>query len=164
MPTVVFICTANRYRSPLAAAMFQKCLQADGNVVEWKVASAGVWTIIGQPALLSVVRLAEKMGMTLHSHLSRPVDADLLSQADLIIAMEAGQREALLAEFPQVEGRVFLLSEVAVGITYDIPDLLDDKGNPTLELGNEVCSLVELGYKNICQLALRLSVESPSGR
>lgn len=159
MPEVIFVCTANRYRSPLAAAMFQKCLQREADGIEWKVSSAGVWTDSGQPALPAAVQIARKMGFSLRSHRSRLVDPKLLSQASLIIVMEGGQREALLVEFPHLEKRVFLLSEVATGIAYDIPDLFDEIGHLAPELGEEVCGLVEQGYQEICRLALQHSVD-----
>ena len=157
MPAVIFVCKANRFRSPLAAAMFQKCLQAEADGKDWQVLSAGIWTEPGQAALPMAMQLAEKLGTSLRSHRSRSIDSGLLAGVNLVITMESGQREALLAEFPQLEGHVFLLSELAAGVSYDVPDLFDARGQSTWDLGEEVCHLVEQGYPAICKLAVQLA-------
>ena len=50
MPTLLFVCTANRFRSPLAAAYAARQLRDAGLPADWQAASAGTWTPAGLPA------------------------------------------------------------------------------------------------------------------
>jgi protein-tyrosine-phosphatase len=84
------------------------------------------------------------------------VEASLLSNSDLILVMEGGQKEAILSEFSNVGRRVFLLSEVAEGVAYDIPDPLASEEDLSEEIAKEVCALVGKGFRKICELALKL--------
>jgi protein-tyrosine phosphatase len=160
MPSILFVCSANLFRSPIAAAIFSNKLRAEGNANQWEVASAGIWT---QPNLTvppDVKRLALKMEIDLNNHLSRQVDMTILSRSDLVLVMETGQKEAIVIEYPLLHERVFLFAKVAVGIDYDIPDpFINGKFNPE-EIAREIQKIIETGYKNICQLACNLAAQS----
>lgn len=154
MPSVLFVCTANRFRSPLASAFFRKELDAvdeDG----WTIDSAGTWTTWGLPVLPKVNLIARRYGIDLSSHRSKPVTEPLLSAHDLILVMEAGHREALQNEFPAVSERIYLLSQAAEGRTYDIPDRIESVES-MLEVGENLHELIQTGLKDICDLAVRL--------
>jgi protein-tyrosine phosphatase len=121
MPSVLFICTGNMFRSPIAEAAFRDQLQRDGRS-GWTVSSAGTWTAPGQPPPAATVELARSLGLDLSGHLTRLVDAPMLVQADAVLVMESGHKESLQVEFPESRKKVFLLSEVLKGMKYDIPD------------------------------------------
>ncbi|MFU8827432.1 MAG: hypothetical protein ACNA70_08065, partial [Brevefilum sp.] len=50
MASVLFVCTANRFRSPIASIFFAKAVVRHGDDGEIRVSSAGTWTVAGQPA------------------------------------------------------------------------------------------------------------------
>lgn len=154
MPSILFICTANRFRSPLAAAFFRKMMQGSHVAESWKVDSAGTWTIHGLPVLPEVLLVARAYGLDLSRHRSKPVTGELLSAHDLTLVMEAGHSEALHTEFPSLGGRIYLLSQAAEGRTYDIPDLIDSVES-MLEIGGNLHELIQTGFENICRLAVR---------
>ena len=60
MPTIVFICTANRYRSPLAEACFKSQLDKHSLDDNWEVLSAGTWTEDGLPAMSEAIKDAQR--------------------------------------------------------------------------------------------------------
>jgi protein-tyrosine-phosphatase len=162
MPSVLFVCTGNRYRSPIAAAAFLKRLRDEGNVNGWVVGSAGTWTMPGLPPLPAAIQAAHQYGLNIDAHITRLVSAVELSQYDLILVMETGHKEAIESEFPFVRNRVFLLSEVVDGIPYNILDPLVNDESISQELVNELCGLIQRGYQMICQLAkdkLRFNLE-----
>ncbi len=159
MPSVLFICTQNRFRSPLAAAMFSRCLEKGGIAGKYVVASAGTWAAAGAPAHPSAVEVARAYGLSLADHRSRPVTAELLRWADLVLGMEQGHLEAIRVEFEGAGKRLRLLSEVAEGTPYDLPDIDIGNNAQTLSLGEEVCRMVERSYRSICELAARLHLE-----
>ena len=156
MPSVLFVCTGNQFRSPIAAAAFIKKLNDEGGAIGWRVESAGTWTEVGQPPLPAAIQAAAACGLSLEGHTARLVEASILSCADLILVMESGQKEAILSEFPNVSKRVFLLSEVAEGVAYNIPDPLAGEEDLSEEIAKEVCALVGKGFGKICELALKL--------
>jgi len=159
MPSVLFVCTANRFRSPLASAFFQKALDDSAMTGTWAVDSAGTWTSTGLPILPGVSLIARKYGVDLSRHRSKLVSEALLASHNLVLVMEPGHKDALQHEFPSISSRVYLLSEAAEGIRYSIPDLTDSFES-MMEVGVNLYDLVRSGFNNICDLALRLQETS----
>ena len=123
MPSILFVCTANQIRSPFAAAYFEKLLgehdAADQDA--WRIASAGTWAEPGLPADFQLNSLGQHWGLNFHGHRTRQVDKNLLDAFDLVLAMEKGQREALIYEFPQYAEKINLITDFC-GPAYDIDD------------------------------------------
>ena len=155
MPSVLFVCTANCFRSPLAAAFLRQALNEMGIADAWRVGSAGTWATPGQPALPPVSQAARTFGVDLSGHRSTRVSRKVLSGYDLILVMQAGHREALLTEFPEVGERLYLLSDVVERRSYDIPDSLESEEG-ILEVSRELESLIRRGRDSICVLATYL--------
>lgn len=150
MPGILFVCTGNLYRSPLAAAFMRQKLETEPGA--WKVDSAGTWTLPGQPVSPETVHAAAKFGASLEGHRSQLVSADLLSRFDLVLVMEKGHKEALDQEFPVFSAKTHLISHVIDQINYDIPDPVHS-GQEIAVLASDIFKLVERGYKAICELA-----------
>jgi protein-tyrosine-phosphatase len=155
MPSVLFVCTANRFRSPLASALFRKTADESGSADLWTVDSAGTWASSGLPVLPAASRIARDYRLDLAGHLSKPVTRSLLASHDLILVMERGHKEALQIEFPESGDRVHLLSQAVEGREYDIPDLIASLES-MMEVAEILSSLVRTGFGNICDLAIRL--------
>lgn len=113
-PRVLFVCTANICRSPMAQALFQVQLRktCPNEWQEWRVESAGTWALDGKPASKYSQKVMAKRGINIGNHSARTVSADLLNDFDLILTMEPGHKEALRIEFPAISERVYLLSEM----------------------------------------------------
>jgi protein-tyrosine phosphatase len=156
MPSILFICNANLFRSPLAAALFRKRLQELGTARAWQVGSAGMWAAPGHPALPQAAAAARQFGLDLSGHRSARVSTDLVLDYDLIVVMEAGQREALVNEDPRLLPRVYLLSDVVERSSYDIPDTFGSERD-VREVIAELDALIRGGMASICALAARLS-------
>ena len=155
MPSVLFVCTANRFRSPLASAFFQQKLGSSNRASPWSVDSAGTWTSTGLQVLPEALLIARKQGLDLSGHRSKLVSEALLSTQDLILVMESGHREALQNEFPSIIDRVYLFSQVTEGRFYDIPDPIDSF-EAMMEVGENIHELVQTGFGNIYVLAIHL--------
>ncbi len=149
---ILFACTANLYRSPLAAALFSKKLRADGQSNEWIVESAGTWTIPGRRIPERLLDVASRLDIDLNSQLTRQLNSSLLAKSDLILVMEKGQREALRVEFPSFQMKIHLLSELADQWEYDIADPVNSDLD-MIEFVVEISRLVDRAYPNICKLA-----------
>ena len=150
MPTILFVCTANRFRSPIAAARFQKELAHHNLQEKWQIVSAGTWTTDGLPATSAAIMSAKRRGLNINDHRSRGITGQLMHAADLIIVMEEGQKEALEIEFPECANKVHLLSEGAIGISYDIPD--PALSSAADEIYAEIDELIHKGFDRLCAL------------
>ena len=155
MPSILFVCTANRFRSPLAAAMLRKNLEALGMAESWQIGSAGTWAEAGRPVIAAAADVAQRLGLDLSGHRSARVSRQLLADYDLVLVMQASQKEALLTEFPDLGERVYLLSEVVERRSYDIPDL-QESDQETEDLVADLHALIRRGLDYICVLATHL--------
>lgn len=122
MPTLLFVCMANQFRSPLAAALFEKRLQETGTAKGWTVASAGTWVKNESGAHPIAILEAEKMGLDLSRHVTREVTHAMIEAADLVIVMTRGQKEALQFEFAGQRRKIVMLTELSGNSEADIPD------------------------------------------
>ena len=160
MPSVLFVCTANLYRSPLAAAFLRDVLKDTAGGIEWVIDSAGTWTTTGAPIPSQTIEDAHRFGLDVRNHKSKQVTAELLSRHDLILVMETGHKEALWIEFPDQSKKVHMLSEVVDGLIYDIPDPFTREGEYDLDVANELQKIIKRGYKKILALAKKNSNKS----
>jgi protein-tyrosine phosphatase len=113
---VVFVCTGNTCRSPLAEALCKKLLAErlgceTANLVErgFLVISAGLAAMMGGAAALEAVQAAAEMGADLSGHNTMPFTHELADKADSIIAMTKGHLATIAYYFPEALGRSRLL-------------------------------------------------------
>jgi protein-tyrosine-phosphatase len=147
MPALLFVCTGNTCRSPMAEALFKRRL-ADAHLPGWQVESAGTWAAEGQPAAREAVAAMAQRGIDLTHHRAQLVTGTFLNRFNLILTMESGHREALLAEFPHLAGRVCLLSEM-IGRNFNIADPI---GSPQLEYehtAQQIDQILQRGWAEI---------------
>jgi len=155
MPSILFVCTANRFRSPLAAAIFRKALLDAHQPGSWRVSSAGTWASTSQPAIHVVQEYVQPRGLDLSTHRSVQVTGPLLARFDLVLVMEPSHKEALRFEFPTLADRIHLLADVAESGVYAIPDHFRNE-DEIEEVFTLLQSLLLKGYRNICNLAEEL--------
>jgi protein-tyrosine phosphatase len=146
---ILFVCTGNQIRSPLAAAIFQQHLMEAGLQDDFRVDSAGTWTLPGRSEP-KARETALRMGLDIEKHRSKVVNQDILLEACLVIVMENGQKEALEVEYPQVRGKVRLLSQLAGEPPYDIPDPAGLELKVYFQIGEELLRLVNIAFDPIC--------------
>jgi protein-tyrosine-phosphatase len=155
MNSVLFVCTANRYRSPIAAACFKAELAKRKQEKSWSVLSAGTWAMDGYPAMPAAILEARQLGLNIQDHRSRGITAEMLQESDLVVVMEQGHKEAVQVEFKAYRQKVVLLSEVVEGSFYDIADPVTDP--ETIEVGPQICRLIQTGFETICARAIENS-------
>ncbi len=108
MKSVLFVCTGNICRSPIAEGLFRQLI---GNRKDIEVDSAGVHAVRGQPPSLYAVQVCESDGVNISDLRSQPLTHDLVERATHIFAMTGAHLETIHMLFPQGAEKTFLLRE-----------------------------------------------------
>lgn len=153
MPSVLFVCTANVCRSPMASALFRNIVPAEDRIQDWAIESAGTRAVAGASAAYHSQLAIKNRGLDLEYHRSQPVNAQLLNGFDLILTMEQGHKESLCIEFHEVASRVYLITEM-VGISHDIWDPVGGSLKEFEAMANELEQILTHGFEKIRYLAV----------
>lgn len=151
MPHILFVCTANICRSPVAEGILRQRLESqfmDG----WTVGSAGTWVEQERGASQNSVLVLEERGIDISDHVARTVTGEMLRDADLILCMETGHAEALMAEFPETRGKVYMLSQM-VGRRHNVADPYGLPLEDYQHMAAEVEQLIDEALPRIRELA-----------
>jgi protein-tyrosine-phosphatase len=153
MPSIIILCTANMCRSPMAEALLRQKLQQREDAADWRVESAGTWTIIGRSVAPKTLEVMERLyNLDLSTHRSRLVSRSLLRPFDLILVMEAGHKEAIGVEYPELISRVHLLYEM-VGQGRNVADPIGGTTKDFEDSAHELDKILTQGLEKIIQLA-----------
>lgn len=108
MPELVFVCTGNTCRSPMAEYIFRKLLAEEG-LRDWRVSSAGLMVRSGQSISEMARKVMEEDGTKVDGHLSRLLSRELLEQADLVLTMTGHHCKIILDSYPEYSNKVYTL-------------------------------------------------------
>ena len=104
---LVFVCTGNICRSPMAEYMFRDHIQ--DTHPDWRVCSAGTLGLNRQPASRFAVKALKEISIDLKPHRSQPVTRELVDRARLIVVMTSGHRDELVERYPEAADKIRLL-------------------------------------------------------
>lgn len=110
MKRILFLCTGNTCRSPMAEAFLKGLAQEKGLAVE--VRSAGISTMDGLPVSANSIHALQQHGIQ-HKGNSRALNEDVLHWADLILTMTSGHKREVIRRYPAVMEYIFTLKEYA---------------------------------------------------
>lgn len=126
---VLFVCTGNICRSPVAAAALAARL-GDGR---WEVTSAGTQATLGRsPA--EVVAAAAARDLDVTGHLSRQVTADMVEAADVVVGMAREHVREVSVLAPGAFAKTFTMREFVRRIT-DLPSMTAASDDPVVSVG-----------------------------
>lgn len=124
MKTIIFVCTGNTCRSPMAQELLLRYLQEQGDncpLQEYQVLSAGLFTREGLLASAETVMVLAGENIDLGRHRSRQLNETLVREADYILTMSVSQRDYLKIMFPDLEN-IETIKQFAAGQPGDIRD------------------------------------------
>lgn len=116
---ILFVCTGNTCRSPMAEAIARSLLEQRGHEgIRVTVTSAGTAAGPGRPASPQTAGALRELGIEPGEHRSRPLSRRLVAESDLIFAMSDWHREEVEAIDPGASTRTLLLDPSG----NDVPD------------------------------------------
>ena len=111
---ILFVCTGNTCRSPLAEVIAARRLEVGGASVQARSAGTDAWD--GEPASVLAQQVAAEVGLDLTAHRARRVTREMLAGAALVLAMAPAHVDALRRLAPAAASRVHLLRDYAEGV------------------------------------------------
>jgi protein-tyrosine-phosphatase len=115
---LVFVCSGNICRSPMAEVMSEAIGDQLGLAV--RARSGGTLGLLDRPAAANAVQVCREIGVDLSGHRSQGISDELLGWADHVLVMELAHATHLREHFPSVGDKVLLLGPFA-GMP-EIPD------------------------------------------
>lgn len=134
---ILFVCTGNTCRSPMAAALFNKIATERG--LDVRIESAGLFATDGENASNEAIVAMQKYDIDLLGHHAQAVNTELLEKSDLILTMTPAHKMVLFESVPE---KVFTLCEYA-GVSYDIEDPFGGDVEEYEECAEEIYAALE---------------------
>ena len=158
MKKVLFVCTGNICRSPMAEGFFRELTRERGG---FESLSAGLAAMDGQsPSTHSVTAMSE-LGLDISDQSSQQVTPQLVEEMDYIFGLSTGHVENLVHYFPQASEKIFLLREFVEELPAGRKDIADPIGG-SLEVYRSCRDEIKQGVESILSFITQQSMTSES--
>lgn len=139
MDKIVFICTGNTCRSPMAEGLFKSMNGEQKTGLE--AISAGIFTNNGMPASENAVIAAKELGADISNHKSQMLNGGIVNNAKYLVCMTGAHYDQILLRFPNASDKLFTL------LPNDIDDPfggnIDDYRKCATQIKSAVESIIE---------------------
>lgn len=139
MEKIIFICTGNTCRSPMAEGLFRA--HGGEEITGLTAFSAGLFTQEGMPVSENAVTAAAELGADIADHRARILTPELAREARYLICMTGAHYDRICEMLPQEAEKVFTL------LPQDIPDPVG--GN--LDTYRQAAAVIDEGVKSIVE-------------
>jgi protein-tyrosine-phosphatase len=155
---ILFVCSGNTCRSPLAEVLARRLL-ADEGLDGVEVDSAGAFAADGSPASTGAREAARDAGLDLTRFRSQRLTEEHVDGADLIVVMEPAHRSAVLGLVPTADTKTHLLGELAGedGARAAVPDPFGGDAATYRRTFRRIDELLAAARDTIAELARRKS-------
>ncbi len=150
MKKVLFVCTANICRSPMAEAIFNAL--AKDKDVPFRTESTGIAALVGRSMAPNAVAALGEVGIYPEIHRARQVDEAMLKESELVLAMSPRHVVALGRLYENPSGKIYTLREYATG-KLDREGIPDPYGHTMATYRSSVRQLYEYVERVVNNLA-----------
>ncbi len=147
---VLFVCTGNTCRSPMAEMIFRKLAAQQLGCRDWElrergidVFSAGLAAYENSPASPEAVQVMREHGLELAEHLSQQVTIDMVQKSTLVLALTERHRRALVESCPERSQVIVLLGRDGQDIQDPIGGSVDEYRQCASQIGQSLRLWVE---------------------
>jgi protein-tyrosine phosphatase len=151
MSVILFVCTGNICRSPMAVGLLRQRLSQEGLASQFKVFSAGVWALDNHPASDKAIAVMAERGIDINDHIAHTITYDDIAEAELILVMSREHADVIRNTWPQYAWKVHRLSEM-VGKRKDIQDPYGSTVTAYRACADTLSTYIEEGLERILEL------------
>ena len=112
MPEILFVCTGNTCRSPMAEFLFNK-LSREKNMAHWQAKSVGLAAIPGDGISSHALTVLREEAIDSATHRSRILARENIEKAALVLTMTESHKNLILAHYPEHREKIYTLKEFA---------------------------------------------------
>lgn len=139
MDKIIFICTGNTCRSPMAEGLFRA--HGGEEKTGLTAASAGLFTQDGMPASQNAIAASAERGADIAAHRSRMLTAEMAHAARYLVCMTGAHYDRLCELFPDCADKVFTL----------LPEDISDPFGGDLETYRRAAAEIDAGVRSIIE-------------
>lgn len=151
MVRILFICTGNVCRSPMAHYYAQKLANESSKPELYYIESAGINAYDGDRATDSAIKVMNKYNVDLSKHTATNIANSGIMESDYVITMTNLHKRILIEMFPEKKDKIYTLRE----LVYDNPEYLDidDPWGYNLDIyediSKQIIEAVDIFMKNL---------------
>lgn len=152
MVRILFVCTGNTCRSPMAATLLRDKIKSMAGGASFSVDSAGLAAWAGQPASPEAILTMTEQRLSLSDHRAKQIDAGQIATSNLVLTMTRSHKESLLRLFPAARDKIYTLAEYA-GPALDVTDPIGGTLQAYRICADQLTYLIDRAWDKISQLA-----------